>query len=309
MSAGWVAAGVRGRGLVRRCLGSGACEQLGSQTSLADAVALLSHSPYGRDVRAEMGLSSAQHAVSATVLWHLRVLAGWGPPLGATQLRLVAGSFEITNVVGHLHALAGHEVDPAFVLGALATAWPRVAQAPTPAEVRRSLATSPWGDPGSEDPATVGLVMQFGWARRIADGAPEAAGWATAYAALVAARTIAAEAVPVLAGTGANDSKRLLGPDWDTARSVGDLGRRLPRRAAWVLAGIEDPDELWRAEARWWERVEYEAASVSRSSWSGAGSALGSCFLLVVDGWRVRAALEMAARGGGSLREVTGAVA
>jgi len=309
MSAGWVAAGVRGRGLVRRCLGSDACEQLASEPSLAAALGTLALTAYGRELRAGMDLRSAQQAVSATVLWHLRVLAGWAHPLGAGTLRLLAGSFEIANVVGHLRALGGYEVDSPFLLGALATAWRRVEQAPTPADVRRVLAASPWGDPGSEDPATIRLAMEFAWARRVSDSSAEAAGWAVAYSALVAARTIAAEAGPMLSASAVRDSRRLLGHDWNTARWVGDLAGLLPRRAAWVLAGIENPDDLWRAEARWWAEVEPEAAAVSRSSVGESGSALGSGMLLVVDGWRVRAALEIAARGGGSLREVTDAVA
>jgi hypothetical protein len=44
-----------------------------------------------------MDLAAAQHAVSATMLWHLRVLAGWVPPYASGPLRVLAAGFEIAG--------------------------------------------------------------------------------------------------------------------------------------------------------------------------------------------------------------------
>jgi hypothetical protein len=72
--------------------------------------------------------------------------------------------------------------------------------------------------------------------------------------------------------------------------------------------GVEDPDALWEAEARWWARVDHEGAALARRPVAGRPSIVGATALLAVDAWRVRAALELAARGGGPT-EVLHAVA
>jgi len=73
----------------------------------------------------------------------------------------------------------------------------------------------------------------------------------------------------------------------------------LPARARWALEGATDPDELWRGEARWWSRVERDGfALLGERSGFGSAPVLGAVAVLAVDAWRVRAALELAARGG-----------
>ncbi len=76
---------VRGRGLALRQIGREEAREVAHCTSLASAIAMLASTAYGQS-RSDIDLASAQHAVSATVLWHLRVLAGWGPSLGARPL-------------------------------------------------------------------------------------------------------------------------------------------------------------------------------------------------------------------------------
>ena len=61
----------------------------------------------GRDVRVDQTLAEAEDAVGRTLLWHLRVLAGWLPRTGVDQLRLLAGWFELANVDDQVHRLAG----------------------------------------------------------------------------------------------------------------------------------------------------------------------------------------------------------
>ncbi len=293
-----MAAGVRGRGLLRRRLGRDGARRLAASGSLAEAVDSLTNSPYGREVKRGMDLQTAQHAVATALLWHLRVLVGWGPAAGAGGLPVLATGFEIANVTGHLASLAGRPAEPPYSLGATATAWPRVAQAHSPEEVRRVLAASAWGDPGAGDPASVRLALQLAWARRVADGAPDVRRWASAAATLVVAKALAVSALPLPGPGPARDARHVLGDTWEGATSVEELARRVPRSAAWVLDGVETPDQLWRAETRWWARVESEGSVLATRSVSGEASTVGVFGVLAADAWRVRAALEMAARGG-----------
>ena len=304
MSAGWVAAGVRGRGLARRRLGQDGARQLAASDSLATALSRLVRTPYGREVRADMELPAAEHAVFATLLWHLRILAGWGPPLGAGALRLLAAGFEIANVTGHLSRLNGQKAPDPYALGSMATAWPVVSEARTPGEVRAALARSSWGDPGTQDVATVRLVLLLGWARRVFDGVPGAGDWALSGSALVVCRVLAAGATSALGPVACRDVDHLLGRRWLEATSPGELARRVPRPAAEALRGITGFDELWRAELRWWSTVERAGMALATRSAPDVSTSVGVVGLLAADAWRTRASLEIAARGGGDLVEL-----
>ena len=309
MSAGWVAAGVRGQGLTRRRLGDDGARSLAASESLTDALTILVRTPYGRDVRADMDLTDAQHAVAATVLWHLRILAGWAPSLRSGSLRLMAAGFEITNVIGHMARISGQPAPAPYALGSLSMAWPTVSVARTPAEVRTALRSSMWGDPGSGDLATIRLTLQFGWTRRVLDSVPAAADWAISRTALMVARVLAAGALPTLSRSTRRDVTHVLGPQWQQARSLDELARCLPRPAAQALQGVDAADDLWRAEVRWWATVESAAATLATLPHPGPSSAIGVVGLLATDAWRTRAALAIAARGGGELSEVLDAVA
>lgn len=309
MSAGWVAATVRGRGLVRRRLGADGAIRLARSASLPDALAALGTTSYGPALRADMDLATAQHAVSGTVLWNLRVLAGWGPPLGAGPLRLLAAGFEIANVSGHLARLAGQAAPAPYRLGSMATVWPAVSRAGTVAEVRTVLRRSGWGDPGSDDPAAVRLAMQLAWARRVCDEVPGAADAAIGGGALVIARVLATDARAALGPSARRDATRLLGPQWDAALAPEDLARHVPRRASAALDGVEGAANLWQAERRWWAAVESAGAVLAARFAAGAAAGVGVAALLAADAWRVRAALAIAAGGGGDLTEVLDGVA
>lgn len=300
MSAGWVAGSVRARALAQRRLGAGAARTLAASSSLEVALAALAGTPYRQKVRPGQRLAAAQRAVAATLLWHLRVLAGWLPREGADMLRLLAGWFEIANVDELLHRLAGGEAEEPFRLGALATAWPRLAPARSTAELRQTLVASPWGDPGAATPRAVQVGMRLSWLARVGDDVERSAPWAAGKAALLVARERFAAGRDLPAATPAR-ARALLGPGALAAASLAELARRLPARARWALEGVTDPDELWRAEARWWSRVERDGfALLGEGSGAGLGPApvLGAVAVLAADAWRVRAALELAARGG-----------
>src|SRR5262245_9285490 len=127
MGAGWTAGGVRARAMSNRRVGIAGARELAGLASLSEAVDRLRATPYGPALPQQPERGDVEWAVAASVLWHLRVLAGWQPRPGVAALRAFAAWFEIADIVGHARALAGRTRTPVFRLGALATAWPRLA--------------------------------------------------------------------------------------------------------------------------------------------------------------------------------------
>lgn len=306
MTAGWVAGSVRARALTRRRLGVAGCRSLAAAASLDDALTRLTSTPYGHDVRAAQSLAVAEHAVGDTLLWHLRVMAGWLPPRQAGALRVLAAGFEIANTDEHLRRLAGRESTayggvPPYRLGTLATAWPRLAATPSLAEVREVLSTSAWGDPGDTSEHAVRQAMRLSWAGRVAASVPAARSWAAGAVVLLVARML-----PPGPRQLPPDLERaatvLLGDPAMAARTLRELADRLPRSLRWVLAGVPTgpgEDQLWRAESSWWRHVEADGFRLLHRSGPGPEVPLGAAAVLGADAWRVRAALELAVRGGG----------
>lgn len=297
MSTGWVAASVRARGLARRRLGEEGVDAVARSASLPDALGLVATGPYGRSTRPGMALPDAERAVFSTLLWHMRILAGWGPPLSAGSLQALAGGFEIADIVEHLARLDGLETPPPFALGALSTAWPRVQAAQSPAAVRAVLASSSWGDPGTVDAGVMSLALQLRWAARVAE-VPGAGPWATAGAALVLARVMAVGAVSELTPAARRSARRLLGSSWEAATSFESLPALLPREVRGLFAGVGGPDELWRVEAGWLALLEQRASRLAAGPLVEPATCVGAVGLLAVDAWRTRAALQLAARAG-----------
>jgi len=291
--------------MVRRRIGAGRARELAACGSLPEALQALAATPYGRGRLPGLTLSAAQHQIADTILWDLRVLAGWLPEGGVRLLRALAGWFELANVEELLQAMAGRPADAEFTLGALATAWPRLRQAASPAGLRPVLAASAWGDPGGETAEAVLQGMRSRWAARVAAAGEPARSWAAGAEALLLAgqrfppgrEAHEAGTVPPLASA----APGMLGPATAGAVTLDELGRRLPARARWVLAGISSPDDLWRAEAAWWTKVERDGFRLLRTSGFDSGPVLGAVAVMATDAWRVRAALEIAARGGGPL--------
>ncbi|MBF4994964.1 hypothetical protein ITX31_12675 [Arthrobacter gandavensis] len=343
MRSDWVAATVRAKALARRRAGAGLCRDAAALSSLEPAVELFEGTGYGPELAAgrkstagrsgspasgpETDLAKAQHATRRSVLWQLRVLAGWLPVSGARMVRAAGAAFELANITVLTRRLqqdaaedAGTPARPGvalpeyFELGGLATAWPRLSRAVSTTELVDMLRTSPWGDPGSPEDAadTLGAV----WMRRLAAAAPQTGSWMVAGAALLAARRVLVLSSESSGGAGtrrepANRLNSLLQPmiggSWQQAQDLASLRAALPAAAAPALRGIEDPADLWRAEAALRALVEEDAFRLLRSGLPGPDVAVGAVAVLAVDAWRVRAALAAAAAGGGS--EVLDAVA
>jgi hypothetical protein len=304
VSTGWVAGSVRARALARRRIGADEARRLAACGSLAEALTMLAATPY----RATAGLAesdpqllaAAQQAVAASVLWDLRVLAGWLPQGGAQLMRTLVGWFEIANVAERLQELTGRTSGEMFRLGALSTAWLRLRRASTLPEMRSAIASSAWGDPGGDNAAALELGLRARWAQRVADlGDPPRIWAAGGLALLLAGERFGAgrHDHPVLrsvAGT-------LLGPAAAEAGTLDELAARLPRRLTWLLDGVHSPADLWRAEAAWWARTEQDGDALLAGPGFDQRPVIGAAVVLAADARRVTAALEVAARGGGPM--------
>jgi hypothetical protein len=300
MSGGWVAGSIRAKAMARRCIGAGAARELAACRSLEEALQALAATPYGRERLPGRTLSAAQHEIAGVILWNLRVLAGWLPGDGVRLLRALAGWFELANVEERLQAMAGRPADDEFALGALATAWPRLRQATSPAGLRAVLAASAWGDPGGDTAEAVLGGMRSRWAARVAAVGDPARSWAAGAEALVLAGQLFTPGREAR-DTGTGGALGMLGPEAAGAATLDELARRLPAPARWVLAGISSLGDLWRAEAAWWAEVERDGFRLLRTSGLDSGPVIGAVAVMAADAWRIRAALEIAARGGGPL--------
>ena len=286
--------------MTRRRLGRAGAHDLARCVDLPGAVARLRTSPYGHGLGAETTLDEAQRAVVNTVVWNARVLAGWVPREGATILRVLFGAVEAHNVMDHLAGLLGGATPEPFHLGALATAWPRLSTTGTPEALRRALAASPWGDPGGSSPQEIGPALTTNLADRTIAAVPAAASWAAGATALLLARTVVLQQQELPARARAAGG-RVVGAAALDARTLSELRTSLPAIARWALADIDAPVELWRAEARWWSRVDSDGRGLVRSTRPGSEIVVGAVAMMAADAWRVRAALEVAARGGRSI--------
>ena len=296
MRPGWVAGVTRARLLLSRAIGLNHARAVARCRSLEEGVGVLAGSAYGERVRAGDDPAAAERGVADTLLWHLRILAGWLPAAGAAQVRALAGWFELQNIDQRLAALAsdGREPPP-FVLGALATAWSWIEQAATVEEVADAAGRSTWGVVGGRSPAELALGLRVSWARRIWELAPGAADWVAGASALLVAREL------FVAGSRerAAQLRRLpaIGEDALDAGSLHELRSALAPSASWALLGVEEPSELWRAELAWWDRVERDATALLRTGGDDT-VVVAAVALLGVDAQRTRRALEAAAFGG-----------
>jgi hypothetical protein len=297
----WVAASVRARAIAERHIGAGRCNHLANAPTLADAFAELTDTMYGARLDGVSTLDAGQMAISATVLWQLRVLAGWMPATGMMLARALAAGFERQNIVAHAEQLRGVESPTeGFDLGTLATGWPQIRATASLQELTGAVRRSGWGDPGH--PESVGAladVIAVLWWRRLTVVAPAARSWAAGACALLAARIALVDRTEPserLVGL----MRPLVGTTWMDVRDVSGLTSALPRSVRPVLTDIGEPSELWRAEARLGTVIETDGLRLLRESLPGPDIVLGSLAVLAVDAWRIRAALAAAAAATGT---------
>jgi len=299
LSAAWTAGTTRAQLLLERRVGPEQARAIAGCASLTDGLGMLAGSAYGERVGTADELARAQRRVAETLLWHLRIAAGWLPAAGAALVRTLAARFELENVDARLAALggAGHEETP-FELGGLATAWEQIDRARTVEEIAATLSDSGWRLPAASSAAEVALGLRVAWARRVWDSAPQAADWVAGAAALLVAREL------LVAASRAHVAQlqRLpgIGAHWSDATTLADLRAALPPRAAWVLADVGDPSGLWAAELAWWHRVERDAETMRRSREPRA-AVLAAVALLACDAERAARALAVAAAHPGGL--------
>ncbi len=293
-----MAGSVRAKALATQRVGAAGARSLAAGSDLDTALDRLVDGLYGRELRRGQTLVEAQRAVTAAVLWHGRVLAGWLPRSGAQMMRVLAGWFEISNTDARLDSLAGAGGQPPFVLGSLASAWPRLSAAQTSAELRETMTASCWGDPGAADDRSVSFAMRLQWAVRVRAGIPGARQWACGAAALMIARELAAgrrlDAPRMLL-------RRAIDADVTSVASVEELVTLLPGDARWAIGSARSLEQLAAAETGWWARVETDAEAAARLAAMDSRMVVASVALLAVDARRVRAALSLAARGGAPL--------
>ncbi|MDF3301503.1 hypothetical protein [Streptomyces tropicalis] len=336
MSAGWVAGTVRARALAARCAGPEGARELARSRSLDEALRRLDATPYRSRIRTVESLPAAQRAVAATLLWHLRVLAGWLPRGGVGILRPLAAGFEIANVTALLcpppdptpprsvppgsdeptaspppGAEDPREPAPAadaglpdrprpYEPGALATAWRTLAAAATPAAVRAALAASAWGDPGSDIPGPLLSAMRLTAALHTATAsaaAPEGRRWAAGRAALVTAREYFVHRRDLSDGA-RRSATALLGVRAVDASTYDGFRHALPATARWVLDDAGTAGDLWRAELHWWHTLDTDGRATVRTARTGPAVVVGAVAVMSADAWAVRGALALAARGG-----------
>lgn len=293
MSLPWVAGDVRARLLASRRIGAGPARAIADCGSLEQALQALAKSPYGAHSPYLLTLREAQRSVAESVLWHLRVLAGWLPPSARDLLRTLAAWFEIVNIEEREAYLLGAPFQAPFQLGSLTTAWKTIAAEASPTGLRDALGRSPWGDPGSDSPAQIGVQLRLRWAGRVRSTVPEALEWTDGALALYVARLGARGGVAL--------SGRSSPVPWLreglAAPGLAELRALLPPTAAWALDAVDSVADLWQAEVRWWERIERDALALLRGRHQRQASAVGMAALMATDARRACAALEAAARG------------
>ena len=309
MTAGWVAPSTRGRLLLRRRLGSSGARALGSEESWQQARAELATTVYGASLPADADRRAARLSASAATIWQLRVLAGWLPPNATALARTFAASLEIAEVDRHVSRLtrqAGARATrvgrpDAVSLGSLATAWPRVERATTLDQVRSVLARSAWGDPGGSDPAAIRFGLRVAWGRRLVRQAAITTDWVHGAAAVLVARELFlfGRHIPEIP---ARTIDQLLGTRWRHATSVASLADNVGASASWALltdgsSARPSPTDLWRSELVVISRVDEDASRIIESGRNGRNTVAAVMALLLLDLWRVGAAIESAGRG------------
>lgn len=276
MSAGWIAGNVRALGLASEP--SDVAASVASATNLSGGVAVLGQASWIRDIDAATTVAASQRAVFETLLWRLRVIAGWLPSEGVEMVRSCVVWFEIRNIEDRLAYFAGALAELPYELGRLGIISRALGVTSSGEDIRRLMAASAWGDPGGADAYRIRIWLRRMWHKRARDASPQLRVWSDAAAWLLAVRERTA------------------------ARSGADLLARTPPSlpSSWKWASVDwaGPD-LWRAEERWWIQVREDGLRLLHAPIGTAGPALGAITTLASSARRIATALEIAAGVGG----------
>jgi hypothetical protein len=183
----------------------------------------------------------------------------------------------------------------------LAIGWARLSGAANVAELCDRLATTAWGRPDDETPHTIGLTLRATLLQNAAATLPDCRDWITSAAAVLLARE-RSHGFP-LPARAARSLATLLGGPALAATNLEDLIPALPAATRWMFDGVATDDDLWRAESRWWSRVESDGFEWLRSARFGPTPVIGAVAVMAADAWRVRAALTAVANGAPGLEE------
>ena len=295
MGAGLVAGSVRAQLLLQHRAGPETARLAAGAGSLESAVGLLADTGVIPPVRSA-GLETVQREVASNLALRVRLLAAWLPRDAAAGLRALASWFELSNIEDRLAYFGGAELRSPYELGMLSSIWSAAAATQSVDELRRLLAGSSWGDPGSTDPEDVHLALRLAWARRVSAQVPAARAWAAGAVALLLAAELFVAGRPV---DGDLVRRAGLGGAWAGAGNLAELRELLPASAAWALDGVDDETQLWRAELAWWRRMAADAQVMIRGRLEGGQVVLGTVALLAYDAMLLNVALATAARGGG----------
>lgn len=294
MTAAWVAATVRGKALARRCLGSTAIQNLSSLRGRQAAVEYLASTSYGSGFDSGTDLATAERSISDTACWHLRILAGWAPASGAAFIQPLTLWFEVCNIeelAVSYNDPHGHTPPPAYNLGRLAMAWPRVRNSSNLTDLKTALGTTVLGEPEAGTLPSILLGVRLGFARVLASRCPDAS-WGSGLAALELAKSrLLGSESPPMHHTGST----IIGHAWRTAPDVRSFADAVPARARWVLEGIDHPNELWRAEIGWWRRLARDGARLMSRGTFAQGPVLGAGLVILADARLAQLALASAA--------------
>ena len=299
MGAGWVAGSVRARLLLQHRVGAETARPSPRPgRSRAPGASLRLRRP--SRTRAATSLERAQRDVAALLALRIRLLAAWLPRDAAGGLRALASWFELVNIEDRLANFGGAELRAPYELGMLSSVWAAAAATQSMDELRRLLAGSSWGDPGSDD---AGGHPPRAPPRLGAQGRGPGAGGAPLgrrrRGAPPRRRSCSSPGGRSTTTSCAASGSAGRGPQ---AGSLADLRELLPRVAAWALDGIDDLADLWRAELAWWRRVAADAERMTRGRLDGGDVVLGAVALLAYDAMLLTVALAVAARGGSAPR-------
>jgi hypothetical protein len=273
VSGDWIAGSVRAHALAAGARQDLAPAVLASR-GLGAAIAMLSATRWVRDIDAQTPLVAIERRVESSLLWQLRVLAGWLPSEGVEMVRSCAAWFEIRNVEDRLVYLAGGPPETPFDLGRLGSISRPLQSTGSAADIRRLLSSSAWGDPGAEDAYRVRIWMEHRWHRRVRDAAPDLRVWGDAAAWLLAVRERLARR--------------------DGAELLASRIPMLPVRWQWVTATQWTEADLWSGEERWWEQLRQEGALLLHSPVASSRPVVGALATLAVAAHELESALEVA---------------